>query len=630
LKNANDWNLSRSRYWGTPLPIWRTKDGSEELIIGSVEELKEEIARAVEHGLMEKDLFEDFVVGDMSEENYDRVDLHKNIVDKIVLVSPTGKPMKREADLIDVWFDSGAMPYAQWHYPFENKERIENDQFFPADFIAEGVDQTRGWFYTLHAIASMNFDSVAYKNVVSNGLLLDKNGKKMSKRLGNAIDPFETMREYGPDATRWYMISNANPWDNLKFDLEGVAEVKRKFFGTLYNTYSFFSLYANIDGFEYAENDIPKEKRPEIDRWILSELNTLIRKVESYYEDYEPTKAARAIQEFVGENLSNWYVRLCRRRFWKGEYQEDKISAYQTLYTCLLNVSKLAAPIAPFFMDNLYQDLTKNVSSNEISSVHLAEFPEADVSWIDADLERKMQKAQNISSMVLSLRKKEMIKVRQPLQKIMIPVMDEQDRNDIEAVSNLITSEVNVKEVELLDDAAGILVKKIKPNFKVLGPKYGANMRFVNQAIQNLGDEEINRIEKEGQIEMEVNGKKEILLLDEVEISTEDIEGWLVANQGNLTVALDVSISKDLKNEGIARELVNRIQNMRKEQGLEVTDKIRLFVKKDGVVDRAIESNADYIKNETLTRDLILKEEIDNGNDVVFDSVNTALLLEKV
>ncbi len=630
LKNANDWNLSRSRYWGTPLPIWRTKDGSEELIIGSVEELKEEMAKAVEHGFMEKDLFEDFVVGDMSEENYNRIDLHKNIVDDIVLVSPSGKPMKREADLIDVWFDSGAMPYAQWHYPFENRERIEDDKYFPADFIAEGVDQTRGWFYTLHAIASMNFDSVAYKNVVSNGLLLDKNGKKMSKRLGNAVDPFETMKEYGPDATRWYMISNANPWDNLKFDLEGVAEVKRKFFGTLYNTYSFFSLYANIDGFDYAEEDIPKANRPEIDRWILSELNTLIRKVESYYEDYEPTKAARAIQEFVGENLSNWYVRLCRRRFWKGEYQEDKISAYQTLYTCLLNVSKLGAPIAPFFMDNLYRDLTKNVSSNEISSVHLAEFPKADASWIDADLERKMQKAQNISSMVLSLRKKEMIKVRQPLQKIMIPVMDEQDRNDIEAVSDLITSEVNVKEVELLDDAAGILIKKIKPNFKVLGPKYGGNMRFVNQSIQNLADEQINRIEKEGQIDIEVNGKKETLLLEEVEITTEDIEGWLVANQGNLTVALDVSISKDLKNEGIARELVNRIQNLRKEKGLEVTDKIRLFVKKDGVVDRAIESNADYIKNETLTRDLILKEEIDNGNDVVFDSVNTALLLEKV
>ena len=630
LKNANDWNLSRSRYWGTPLPIWRTKDGSEELIIGSVEELKAEMAKSVAKGYMEKDLFEDFVVGDMSEENYSRIDLHKNIVDNIVLVSPSGQPMKREADLIDVWFDSGAMPYAQWHYPFENKERIDNDKFFPADFIAEGVDQTRGWFYTLHAIASMNFDSVAYKNVVSNGLLLDKNGKKMSKRLGNAIDPFQTMREYGPDATRWYMISNANPWDNLKFDLEGVAEVKRKFFGTLYNTYSFFALYANIDGFEYAEKDIPAAQRPEIDRWILSELNTLITKVESYYEDYEPTKAARAIQDFVGENLSNWYVRLCRRRFWKGEYQEDKISAYQTLYTCLLNVSKLAAPIAPFFMDNLYRDLTRNVSSTENSSVHLAQFPKADASWIDLDLERKMQKAQNISSMVLSLRKKEMIKVRQPLQKIMIPVMDQQDRVDIEAVSDLITSEVNVKEVELLDDAAGILVKKIKPNFKVLGPKFGANMRFVNQAIQKLSNEDISRIEKEGQIDIDVNGNPEKLHLEEVEISTEDIEGWLVANQGNLTVALDVSISKDLRNEGIARELVNRIQNLRKEKGLEVTDKIRLFVKKDGVVDLAIESNADYIKNETLTRDLILKEEIDNGNDVVFDSVNTALLLEKV
>ena len=630
LKNANDWNLSRSRFWGTPLPIWRTEDGLEETIIGSVEELKAEMGRSVEKGFMDRDLFEDFAVGDMSEENYEKVDLHKNVVDRIILVSPSGKPMKRESDLIDVWFDSGAMPFAQWHYPFENRERIDKNRFYPADFIAEGVDQTRGWFYTLHAISSMNFDSVAYKNVVSNGLLLDKNGKKMSKRLGNAVDPFETMKEYGPDATRWYMISNANPWDNLKFDLEGVAEVKRKFFGTLYNTYSFFALYANIDGFDYTEQDIPREKRPEIDRWILSELNTLIGKVESFYEDYEPTKAARAIQDFVGENLSNWYVRLSRRRFWKGEYQEDKISAYQTLYTCLLNVAKLSAPIAPFFMDSLYRDLTRNVSRDGISSVHLADFPKADPAWVDPTLERKMQKAQSISSLVLSLRKKEMIKVRQPLQKIMIPVLDEQDRKDIEAVSDLIISEVNVKEVELLDDAAGILVKSIKPNFKVLGPKYGSNMRFVNQAIQGLGNEEINRMEREGQIEIDVNGKPEILLLEEVEINTEDIEGWLVANQGNLTVALDVSIDEDLKNEGIARELVNRIQNLRKEKGLEVTDKIRLFVKKDGVVDQAIESNADYIKNETLTRDLILKEEIENGNDIVFDSVNTALLLEKV
>ena len=630
LKNANDWNLSRSRFWGTPLPIWRTEDGLEETIIGSVEELKAEMGRSVEKGFMDRDLFEDFVVGDMSEENYEKVDLHKNVVDRIVLVSPSGKPMKRESDLIDVWFDSGAMPFAQWHYPFENRERIDNNTFYPADFIAEGVDQTRGWFYTLHAISSMNFDSVAYKNVVSNGLLLDKNGKKMSKRLGNAVDPFETMKEYGPDATRWYMISNANPWDNLKFDLEGVAEVKRKFFGTLYNTYSFFALYANIDGFDYSEQDIPRDKRPEIDRWILSELNTLIGKVESYYEDYEPTKAARAIQDFVGENLSNWYVRLSRRRFWKGEYQQDKISAYQTLYTCLLNVAKLSAPIAPFYMDSLYRDLTKKVFRDGISSVHLAEFPKAEPAWIDPTLERKMQKAQSISSLVLSLRKKEMIKVRQPLHKIMIPVLDEQDRKDIEAVSDLIISEVNVKEVELLDDAAGILVKSIKPNFKILGPKYGSNMRFLNQAIQGLGNEEINRIEREGQIEIDLNGTPETLLLDEVEINTEDIEGWLVANQGNLTVALDVSIDEDLKNEGIARELVNRIQNLRKEKGLEVTDKIRLFVKKDGVVDQAIESNADYIKNETLTRDLILKEEIENGNDIVFDSVNTALLLEKV
>ena len=630
LKNANDWNLSRSRFWGTPLPIWRTNDGSEEMIIGSLEELKGEIRKSLDKGFMDKDPFEEFVVGDMSEENYEKVDLHKNVVDSIVLVSPTGKPMHRESDLIDVWFDSGAMPYAQWHYPFENKERIDDNGFFPADFIAEGVDQTRGWFYTLHAIASMNFDSVAYKNVVSNGLLLDKNGKKMSKRLGNAVDPFETMDEFGPDATRWYMISNANPWDNLKFDLEGVAEVKRKFFGTLFNTYSFFALYANIDEFTYAEEEIPREKRPEIDRWILSELNTLIEKVESYYEDYEPTKAARAIQDFVGENLSNWYVRLCRRRFWKGEYGQDKISAYQTLYTCLLNVAKLSAPVAPFFMDNLFRDLTKNVFNNGISSVHLAEFPKADSDWIDSTLERKMHKAQRISSMVLSLRKKEMIKVRQPLQKIMIPVMDLQDRNDIEAVSDLIISEVNVKEIELLDDAAGILVKNIKPNFKVLGPKYGKNMRFVAQAIQGLGNEEISRIEKEGQIDIDVDGTIEKLLLDEVEISTEDIEGWLVANQGNLTVALDVSISEDLKNEGIARELVNRIQNLRKEKGLEVTDRIRLFIKKDGVVDQAVESNANYIKNETLTRDLILKEEIDNGNEIVFDSVNTALSLEKV
>ncbi len=630
LQNANDWNLSRSRFWGTPLPIWRTKDGSEEKIIGSVAELKEAMKESLEHGFMTTELFKDFVVGDMSDANYDKIDLHKNIVDQIILVSPSGQPMKRESDLIDVWFDSGAMPYAQWHYPFENREKIDDHEFFPADFIAEGVDQTRGWFYTLHAIASMNFDSVAYKNVISNGLVLDKNGKKMSKRLGNAIDPFETMQKYGPDATRWYMISNANPWDNLKFDLEGIEEVRRKFFGTLYNTYSFFSLYANIDAFSFAEEEIAISERPEIDRWILSELNTLIQNVTAYYDDYEPTKAARAIQDFVSENLSNWYVRLCRRRFWKGEYQQDKISAYQTLYTCLLNVAQMASPIAPFFMDNLYLDLTKNVSKNKLSSVHLGEFPKANLAYIDPSLERKMQKAQSISSMVLSLRKKEMIKVRQPLQKIMIPVLDKQDKLDIEAVSDLIKSEVNVKEIELLHDASGILIKNIKPNFKVLGPKFGKDMRFVAQAIKEIGDEEIARIEREGKLRIVVNGKPEVLLLEEVEISTQDIEGWLVANQGNLTVALDVSISEELKNEGVARELVNRIQNLRKEKGLEVTDKIVLFIKKDGVVDEAVVTNADYIKNETLTKELILKEEIDNGNNIEFDNVNTMLFIEKV
>ena len=630
LQNANDWNLSRSRFWGTPLPIWRSKDGSEEIIIGSVEELKTEMKKSVEKGFMEKDIFDDFVIGDMSEENYDKVDLHKNIVDQIVLVSDSGQAMKRESDLIDVWFDSGAMPYAQWHYPFENSEKIDKNEFYPADFIAEGVDQTRGWFYTLHAIATMNFDSLAYKNVVSNGLVLDKNGKKMSKRLGNAVDPFETMKKFGPDATRWYMISNANPWDNLKFDIDGIEEVRRKFFGTLYNTYSFFSLYANIDNFSYAEDEIDISERPEIDRWVLSELNTLITKVDGYYDDYEPTKAARAIQDFVGENLSNWYVRLCRRRFWKGEYQKDKISAYQTLYTCLITISKMASPIAPFFMDNLYRDLTKNVSKNRLSSVHLGEFPKSDNALIDPSLERKMHKAQSISSMVLSLRKKEMIKVRQPLQKIMIPVVDEQDRLDIEAVSSLIVSEVNVKEIELLHDASGILIKTIKPNFKMLGPKYGKEMRFVAQAVSSLTNEEIGVIESDGEIVIKVNEKEEKLLLEEVDITTQDIEGWLVANQGNLTVALDVSITEELKNEGIARELVNRIQNLRKESGLEVTDKIMLYIKKDGMIDKAVEENADYIKNETLTKELILKEEVENGNDIVFDQVNTVLFLEKV
>ena len=629
LANANDWNLSRSRYWGVPLPIWRTEDGTEARIIGSVKELKSEMTKAVEAGVLAQDIFADFVVGDMSEENYDKIDLHKNIVDQITLVSKSGKPMKRESDLIDVWFDSGSMPYAQWHYPFENQDLIDKGQTFPADFIAEGVDQTRGWFYTLHAIATMVFDSVAYKNVVSNGLILDKDGKKMSKRLGNAVDPFKTMDDHGPDATRWYMISNANPWDNLKFDIEGIVEVKRKFFGTLYNTYSFFALYANIDEFSYAEDHIPMNERPEIDRWILSELHTLIKKVDVAYADYEPTKATRAISDYVQENLSNWYVRLCRRRFWKGDYQKDKISAYQTLYTCLLTVAKLSAPVAPFFMDRLYKDLTNTTSKDKFESVHLAHFPVYDASLVDEALESKMANAQTISSLVLSIRQKEKIKVRQPLQKIMIPVLDEKQKHEIEAVADLIMSEVNVKEIELLDDASGILVKRIKPNFKVLGPKYGKEMKQITQGVGALGQEDIQKIEQEGEISLQIENKIIKLRLEDVEISSQDIEGWLVASQGPLTVALDVTINDDLRKEGIARELVNRIQNIRKESGYEVTDKIDIKILKDGLIENAVESNLGYIKAETLTAELNFEDELENGTAIAFDEVNTKLYIEK-
>jgi len=629
LANANDWNLSRSRYWGIPLPIWRTEDGLEQLMIGSVAELKAEMEKAISAGVLEKDIFDDFEVGNMSEGNYDKIDLHKNIVDQITLVSASGKPMKRESDLIDVWFDSGSMPYAQWHYPFENKDLIDKGETFPADFIAEGVDQTRGWFYTLHAIGTMVFDSVAYKNVVSNGLVLDKEGKKMSKRLGNAVDPFETMNEHGADATRWYMISNANPWDNLKFDTEGIVEVKRKFFGTLYNTYSFFALYANIDSFAYSEENVPVLERPEIDRWILSELNSLIRVVEESYADYEPTRATRAISDFVQENLSNWYVRLCRRRFWKGDYQKDKIAAYQTLYTCLLTVSKLSAPVAPFFMDQLYRDLIAATNSENFESVHLADFPIADMDLIDKGLEIKMNKAQTISSLVLSIRQKEKIKVRQPLQKIMIPVFDEQDRADILAVSDLIKSEVNVKEIQLLDDASGILVKRIKPNFKALGPKYGKDMKQVAQLVSNFTQEDIQKIEQEGELSIQLENKNSILQLQDVEISSQDIEGWLVANSGKLTVALDVTINDDLRKEGIARELVNRIQNLRKESGFEVTDKIAVKILKDGFVEQAVLSNIEYIKTETLTAELNFEEKLEIGTEVAFDEVNTKLFIEK-
>jgi isoleucyl-tRNA synthetase len=638
LKNANDWNLSRSRFWGIPLPIWRNEEGTEEILVGSVEELYNEIEKSIAAGFQKENPFKGFEIGNMDEANYDLVDLHKNVVDEITLVSASGKPMKREADLIDVWFDSGSMPYAQWHYPFENKDKIDENKDFPADFIAEGVDQTRGWFYTLHAISTLVFDKVAYKNVVSNGLVLDKNGQKMSKRLGNAADPFETLNEYGPDATRWYMISNANPWDNLKFDLEGIAEVRRKFFGTLYNTYSFFALYANIDKFTYAEAEIPLNERPEIDQWIVSELNTLIKVVDEAYADYEPTKAARAISEFVGENLSNWYVRLCRRRFWKGEYAQDKIAAYQTLYTCLLTISKLGAPIAPFFMDKLYRDLILATQSEKFDSVHLAEFPKYVGNFVDKLLESKMHKAQTISSLVLSLRKKEMIKVRQPLQKIMIPVLDEGFRAEIEAVSDLIKAEVNVKEIVLLDDASGILVKQIKPNFKALGPRFGKDMGLIAKEIQSFSPAQINQLDKEGSITIVIAGNSITLSLEEVEISSQDIEGWLVANSNGITVALDITISEELKQEGIARELVNRIQNIRKDSGFEVTDKIKVHLQKNSdpsqseqakQLEKAVKANEAYIKSETLTETLLFEDVMIEGIEIEFDEIKTKIAITK-
>ena len=629
LENINDWNLSRSRYWGIPLPIWRTEDTKEEKVIGSVEELVSEINKAVAAGVMKENPFNDFKVGDMSEANYDQIDLHKNIVDEIVLVSDSGKPMKRESDLIDVWFDSGSMPYAQVHYPFENKDKIDEGKAFPADYIAEGVDQTRGWFYTLHAIATAVFDTISYKNVMSNGLVLDKNGQKMSKRLGNAVDPFETLAKYGADATRWYMISNANPWDNLKFDVDGIEEVRRKFFGTLYNTYSFFALYANLDGFTYAEAEVPLEKRPEIDRWILSELNTLIAKVKEAFLDYEPTRATRLISDFVQENLSNWYVRLCRRRFWKGEYEEDKISAYQTLYTCLEVVAKLSAPVAPFFMDRLYRDLNGVTGKDKAESVHLTDYPESKTQYIDKALESKMEKAQNISSLVLSLRKKEMIKVRQPLQKILIPTLSEAEKAEILAVANLIKHEVNVKEIEFIDDASGILVKQIKPNFRTLGPKYGKQMKDIAAVINGFTQQDIQAFERQGTKEITLDGEKLTLTLDDVEITSQDIEGWLVASSSTgLVVALDATITDELRAEGIARELVNRIQNLRKDTGLEVTDRIRILLQQQDTLEKAVRANEAYIKAETLANEILFADTL-QGEEVAFDDIVTKIVVEK-
>ncbi len=610
LENLQDWNLSRSRYWGVPLPIWFTEDRTEQLCIGSAAELKAAIDKSVEAGFMTENPISAFNPEDMSAANYELVDLHRPFVDEVVLVSPTGKKMYRETDLIDVWFDSGAMPYAQFHYPFENKEKFEAN--FPADFIAEGVDQTRGWFFTLHAIAAMISDSVAYKTVVSNGLVLDKAGNKMSKRLGNAVDPFKTIKEYGPDATRWYMISNAQPWDNLKFDVEGVAEVKRKFFGTLYNTYAFFALYANIDGFKYREEEIPYDKRPELDRWILSELNTLIKKTDECYADFEPTRACRLIQEFVDDHLSNWYVRLSRRRFWKGDYSTDKISAYQTLYRCLEALAMLSAPVAPFFSERLFLDLNTVTRKQNVTSVHLTDFPPADEAMMDSALEERMQLAQKISSMVLALRKKVNIRVRQPLKKLMVPILDETFRKQLLDVEQLILTEVNVKEMEYLDDTAGILVKKIKPNFKSLGPRYGKMMKQIAAAITAFTQEDIQELENTGEARFEIDGQEVHVTSGDVEIISEDIPGWLVANEGKITVALDVTITDELRNEGIARELINRIQNMRKERGLEVTDQIVLQIEKRNEINEAILNNNDYICSETLAVQLCYVESIDD------------------
>uniref|UniRef100_UPI0028EE4F2E class I tRNA ligase family protein n=1 Tax=Tannerella forsythia TaxID=28112 RepID=UPI0028EE4F2E len=632
LENLQDWNLSRSRYWGTPLPIWRTDDGAEELCIGSVEELYHEIEKSVAAGFMKSNPYKDngFKPVEYTSENYDRIDLHRPYVDEITLVSPQGKPMKREIDLIDVWFDSGAMPYAQIHYPFEHKDAFDRRDVYPADFIAEGVDQTRGWFFTLHAIATMIFDSVAFKNVVSNGLVLDKNGNKMSKRLGNAVDPFETIEKYGSDPLRWYMITNASPWDNLKFDVEGIEEVRRKFFGTLYNTYSFFALYANVDGFTYSEPDVPMTERPEIDRWILSLLNSLVKEVDEFYETYEPTRAGRAISDFVNDHLSNWYVRLNRRRFWGGGMTQDKLSAYQTLYICLETVSKLMAPISPFYADRLFTDLITVTGRDKAESVHLSDFPKCNEAMIDKTLEEQMQIAQDISSMVLALRRKVNIKVRQPLQTIMVPVTDTRQKEHIEAVKNLILSEVNVKELNFADNSAGILVKKIKPDFKKLGPRYGKVMKQLAAAIQAMTQEDIASLEQNGSFAFNLDGLEGVIVSDDVEIISEDIPGWLVANEGRLTIALDITVTDELRKEGLARELVNRIQNLRKSSGLEITDKIRIAMVPAPEMNGTIYDYADYIQKQVLAESIEMKENLPDATELDLDDFKLYVNIEKV
>ena len=629
LENLVDWNLSRSRYWGTPLPIWVSEDGSEQKCIGSVAELIEEIEKSVKAGFMQENPYKEFVPGENSKENYDRIDLHRPYVDNIILVSSKGEKMVREKDLIDVWFDSGAMPYAQLHYPFEHQADIEEHRRFPADFIAEGVDQTRGWFFTLHAIATMAFDSVAFKNIISNGLVLDAKGNKMSKRLGNAVDPFTTIEEYGSDPLRWYMITNSQPWDNLKFDVAGVDEVKRKFFGTLYNTYGFFALYANVDKFTYTEEEVAIEERPEIDRWILSLLNSLILEVTEAYEKYEPTRAGRAIQDFVIENLSNWYVRLSRKRYWGGEFTKDKLSAYQTLYTCLETVALLSAPIAPFYMEQVFGDLN-SVTGKHQGSVHLAAFPVADTRLIDKKLEEKMQLAQQISSMVLGLRRKVQIRVRQPLSKVMIPLMSEGMKEQIEAVKNIILSEINVKEIEYITDTTGVLIKKIKPNFKTLGPKYGKYMKQISAAFAEMNQSDIFQFEKNGEFQLTIGEENIMLGLEDADIMSEDIPGWLVANEGKVTVALDINITQSLKEEGIAREFINRIQNLRKESDFDVTDKIILYIGKHPETDLAVENFSPYIASQVLAERIELTDHLENGKEVEIDEIKTSIKIEKL
>lgn len=630
LENLVDWNLSRSRYWGTPLPIWMSEDGIEKKCIGSVAELMDEIEKSIRAGFMKENPFAGFVSGDHSKENYDKIDLHRPFVDDIVLVSPSGQRMVREKDLIDVWFDSGAMPYAQLHYPFEHSEDIDGGHRFPADFIAEGVDQTRGWFFTLHAIATMAFDSVAFKNIISNGLVLDAKGNKMSKRLGNAVDPFSTIEENGSDPLRWYMITNSQPWDNLKFDTAGVDEMKRKFFGTLYNTYGFFALYANVDHFSYSETDMPLCERPEIDRWILSLLNSLIKEVTDAYEKYEPTRAGRAIQDFVIENLSNWFVRLSRKRYWGGEYSADKISAYQTLYTCLETIAVLSSPIAPFYMEQLFSDLNR-VTKRQTGSVHLTNFPKVNEAMIDKELEERMELAQQVSSMVLGLRRKVQLRVRQPLSKLIVPILNDTMIHQLDAVKNIILSEVNVKEIEYITDTTDVLIKKIKPNFKTLGPKYGKYMKQISALVGTMRQSDIFEMEKNGRYVLQIGDEMIILGLEDVEILSEDIPGWLVANEGRLTVALDINVTKELKEEGIARELINRIQNLRKESDFDVTDKITLCIGRHSEINDAVEHFSSYIASQVLAESIELTDEKDNtSKEVEIDEIRTFIKIEKV